>query len=207
VIDLAKKIGASSVRGNHEDRTLLTLAEMETSGTRLLEPNELATRADNTTMEESSHGDDKVRKLAKKLSKEQVAWLRQCPVILRVGHVHGMGEVVVVHAGLVPDVPLEQQDPFQVMNMRTIDLKTRVPSENRDGTPWEKFWNHRQRKLPAKERVTVLYGHDRKRGKNIQKYSKGLDSGCVGGGHLTALVIDSKGHNKYVEVKCKGYVD
>jgi hypothetical protein len=180
---------------------------METQQTQLLESNELANRTDDTLDEESfSHGDDKVRKLAKKLSKKQITWLKQCPVILRVGHVHGMGEVVVVHAGLVPDIPLEQQDPFQVMNMRTINLKTRVPSETRDGTPWEKFWNHRQKKLPAKDRMTVLYGHDRKRGKNIRAYSKGLDSGCVGGGHLTALVIDSKGHNKYVEVKCKGYV-
>lgn len=180
VVSLAQEIGASSVRGNHEDRTLLTIAEMETAHTPLPGPEENANRTDDSLDEESfSHGDYKVRKLAKQFSKKQIAWLRQCPVILRIGPVSGMGEVVVVHAGLVPDVPLEQQDPFQVMNMRTIDLKTRVPSENRDGTPWEKFWNHRQKKLPAAERVTVLYGHDRKRGQNIQKYSKGLDLSLI----------------------------
>ena len=169
--------------------------------------NENATRQEDLDEESLSQGNSKLLKLAKKFSKKEIAWLSQCPVILRVGQVPNMGEVVVVHAGLVPDVPLEQQDPYQVMNMRTIDLNTRVPSEARDGTPWEKFWNHRQKKLPAKERMTVIYGHDKKRGMNIEKYSKGLDSGCVSGGHLTALVIDSKGHNKYVQVKCKGYVD
>ncbi|KAF2714629.1 ser/Thr protein phosphatase-like protein family [Pleomassaria siparia CBS 279.74] len=208
VVSFVEKIGASSVRGNHEDRILLTITDMENSHVALPGPQENANRTNDTLEEESfSQGDYKIRKLAKKFSKKQIAWLRERPVILRVGHVHGMGDVVVVHAGLVPDIPLEQQDPYQVMNMRTIDLKTRVPSENRDGTPWEKFWNHRQKKLPSHKRMTVIYGHDRKRGKNIQKYSKGLDSGCVGGGHLTALVIDSKGKNKYVQVKCKQYID
>lgn len=62
-------------------------------------------------------------------------------MILRVGRVKGWNagsEVVVVHAGLVPGVGLDRQDPFQVMNMRTIDLDTRVPSEMRNGEPWEK---------------------------------------------------------------------
>ena len=49
-----------------------------------------------------------------------------------------MGEVVVAHAGLIPGVELDRQDPFQAMNMRTVDLETKVPSENRDGTPWYK---------------------------------------------------------------------
>jgi len=207
VVSLAEKLGASSVRGNHEDKILLTIADIEKPHITLPSPNENVTHQEDLDEVSHSQGNSKLLKLAKKFSKKEVAWLRQCPVILRVGQVPNMGEVVVVHAGLVPDIPLEQQDPYQVMNMRTIDLKTRVPSEARDGTPWEKFWNHRQKKLPAEERTTVIYGHDRKRGMNIEKYSKGLDSGCVSGGHLTALVIDSKGHNKYVQVKCKGYVD
>ena len=92
------------------------------------------------------------------------------------------------------------------MNMRTIDLKTRVPSQERGGTEWTKFWNHQQKKLSPRQRLTVIYGHDARTGLNIQKYSKGLDSSCVRGGHLTALIVGADGKEKYVHVKCKGYV-
>jgi hypothetical protein len=91
--------------------------------------------------------------------------------------------------------------------MRTIDLTTLLPSETREHTPWEKYWNHQQKNKPDAERATVIYGHDRKRGKNIQKYSMGLDSGCVSGGQLTAMVIREGGKHTFVHVKCKGYVD
>jgi hypothetical protein len=57
-------------------------------------------------------------------------------VILRVGPIEGMGEVVVVHAGLVPGVDLENQDPSAAMNMRTLDPETRVPSSSASGTHW-----------------------------------------------------------------------
>jgi hypothetical protein len=51
-----------------------------------------------------------------------------------------MGPVVVVHAGLVPDVELEKQDPSSVMTMRTIDLETHVPSPKKKGMNWAKVW-------------------------------------------------------------------
>ncbi|OCK89101.1 Metallo-dependent phosphatase [Cenococcum geophilum 1.58] len=208
VVDLARELSASCVRGNHEDRMLLALNDMRVHHASLPGPQEDPGRTVDTLDEESfSHGDYKARALARQFTDKQIRWLQQCPVILRVGEIGGMGEVVVVHAGLVPGVPLERQDPFQVMNMRTIDLDTRLPSDGREGTAWEKLWNHEQAKLLEKERSTVIYGHDSKRGKNILKYSKGLDSGCVNGGKLTAMVIgaskEGKAKTKIVSVKCK----
>ncbi|KAF2270073.1 Metallo-dependent phosphatase [Lojkania enalia] len=207
VVTLAEKMDASCVRGNHEDKLLLSVAESNSLHASLLDPEERGLNTNFLDKESFPRGNHKLRKLAKSLSKANIRWLQSCPVILRVGQIPNMGKVVVVHAGLVPGIKLEQQDPFQCMNMRTIDLKTRIPSENREHTPWEIFWNRQQEKLPNAERSTVIYGHDRKRGKNIREYSKGLDSGCVSGGHLTALVIDEHGGNGYVGVRCKGYVD
>lgn len=40
----------------------------------------------------------------------------------------------------------------------------------------------------------------------IEKYTKGIDTGCVKGGKLTALVIETGGKTKTVHVKCKNYV-
>jgi hypothetical protein len=141
-VDLAMKIGASGVRGNHEDRTLLAYSSLTAKVHPLPGPQEDPRTQEDFLDEESfSHGDYKDRALAKLLSKEQIKWLEGLPVILRVGPVGGVnggGDIVVVHAGLVPGVDLEKQDPFLAMNMRSIDLKTRVPSEDRKGEPWEK---------------------------------------------------------------------
>ncbi|KAF1847605.1 ser/Thr protein phosphatase-like protein family [Cucurbitaria berberidis CBS 394.84] len=205
VIKLAQKLGASCVRGNWEDKLLLSIAEgrerhlASTSGPD--DSTELT--LDFLDDESNSHGDNKLRKLAKQFTKSEVSYLQQCPVILRIGQVPNLGSLVAVHAGLVPDTPLKRQDPFHVMNMRTIDLKTRIPSSKHAGTPWEKFWNHRQKKLHESERTTVIYGHNRKRGLNIQEYTYGLDTGCVNGERLTALVIDGHGKTEIVHVKCR----
>ena len=93
---------------------------------------------DGTTFDSFEHGDAVNRKLAKSFTKKQIDWIAACPVILDVGQVNGIGSVHVVHAGLVPGVKLEKQDPVGVMHMRTIDLETFVPSGSPQGTAWYK---------------------------------------------------------------------
>ena len=203
VIKLAQKIGASCVRGNWEDKLLLSIAEAEDRHM-LLAPDSDDENAKIDFLDDQSaaHANPKLRHLAKQFSKKQIAYMSQCPVILRVGTVPHLGSLVAVHAGLVPDTPLQDQDPFHVMNMRSIDLKTRIPSSKHGGTPWEKFWNHRQQKLKHEDRTTVVYGHNRKKGLNVHEYSWGLDTGCASGGKLTALVVDGRGQTEIVHVKC-----
>lgn len=139
VVDFAHDLGASCVRGNHEDRVLLAYRDIHSQQLALQGPDEDPQWTGDDMGEESfSHGDYRDRALARQLNVRQVDWLRKCPVILKVGEIRGMGEVVVVHAGLVPGVELEKQDPVAVMNMRTVDLDTLVPSERRDGIPWTK---------------------------------------------------------------------
>lgn len=132
VVDLARELGASCVRGNHEDRILLLRHEMVTMNT-LLTGDEK-----NVKLHEPSEKEAKERTLARSLSDEQARWLDACPVILEVGFITGMGRVVVVHAGLVPGVELEKQDPLTVMTMRTIDLDTHVPNPSAEGMNWAK---------------------------------------------------------------------
>jgi hypothetical protein len=68
------------------------------------------------------------------------------------------------------------------------------------------FNNHQTFALESKTTVTtVLYGHDAKSGLSLKEYTKGLDSGCVKGGKLTALVISDGGQQKTVQVRCKRY--
>lgn len=136
VVRLARQLSASCVRGNHEDRMLLALKAMEDEQLALDERKKNGQQ--HLDIEEASLGDERARHLAKQFKKDEIEWLKQCPVMLHVGPIPGMGDVVVVHAGIAPGVELDRQDPFLAMNMRTIDRKTRLPSEEREGTCWTK---------------------------------------------------------------------
>ena len=220
VIDILRQKKASCVRGNHEDRILLMADHMSSSTLHASNPSAGASYRDNNILMSPESPE---MTLAKSLSKNQLAYLPSCPVILKVGKMKSLGDIVVVHAGLVPGLRLESQDPASVMNMRIIDLSTHVPSKahEREGSlPWAKLWNKYQRLLPTQNNVfslrhlrewkqsdptTVVYAHDSKRGLQIDKYTKGLDTGCVKGGHLTALVLGDGGSQDIVQVKCKKY--
>ncbi|KAE8352791.1 Metallo-dependent phosphatase-like protein [Aspergillus coremiiformis] len=207
VVDLARKYSASCVRGNHEDKVLSLRHNMIAANT--MDDEFL----DDANLHRGQY--TRERKLARQLSDEQAEWLDTCPVILSVGQIKGMGQVVVVHAGLVPGLDLDKQDPYSVMNMLTIDLDTHVPSRSREGMKWTKLFNKHQSLLsdslrgtfenPESMLTTVIYGHDSKSSLSLKTYSKGIDTGCVKGGKLTALVVRDGGEQKLVQVKCQDH--
>lgn len=156
-VNIARKLSASCVRGNHEDRVLLVQRELSST---LLPIAGSPKENDNTTfdwMDERSYsrGDERDRHLARSLSSAQLSYLESCPVIFRIGGLlNSLGDILVVHAGLVAGVALDSQDPSAVMSMRTVDLETHMPSKKRDGgesaVPWFKLWNKHQSLLGTK---------------------------------------------------------
>ena len=157
VVDLAMSAHASCVRGNHEDRVLLAYRDMyshrmtheqKAQKSQKVPPPPMPGMPEDMLQNEPpedivgeesfEHGDLVDRRLAKSFTKRQIDYMAGCPVILDVGHVKGLGDVHVVHGGLIPGVRLEKQDPVGVMRMRTIDLDTYVPSGNTKGTAWFK---------------------------------------------------------------------
>ena len=249
VVDLAIQHNTSCVRGNHEDRVLLTHRDSSThvlKSSRRSSQREGAAKKDTSEdltspskkgdyMDEAvtstlpthddpstnSHeldtehfptGPSSDRDLASALTPPQLRYLKSCPVLLHLGSLPPLGPTTVVHAGLVPGVSLHQQDPMGAMYMRTLDLETYVPSPDSDGgITWSRVWEKYQKRLPKKERSTVIYGHDSKKGLQVKnRWSKGLDSGCVKGGKLSALVYTrknkgQKGEVEVVSVDCKDY--
>ncbi|KAF2763313.1 Metallo-dependent phosphatase [Pseudovirgaria hyperparasitica] len=200
VVQLARDLGASSVRGNHEDKVLLALKAHEDSITSSTSSHPNYDIPEDP--DDPSHN-SKALALAKTFSKSEIAWLQECPVILNIGPIPGMGDVSVVHAGLavsthLEHISLESQDPYLCMNMRTVNLKTRLPTPAHDGVCWAKIWNYAQKQRKLEERQTVIYGHDSQRGLGLKKYTKGLDTDCVKGGKLTALVITAGKKGGYV---------
>ncbi|UKZ55414.1 hypothetical protein TrVGV298_009237 [Trichoderma virens] len=247
VVSRLMRLNASAVRGNHEDRVLLSLAEAEA---------QTGVSKDLSSADAESHrGESEFLATGRKLSKEHVQWLLKLPVILSVEPLR----MFIAHAGLVPGVRPELQDPWAVMNMRTLiypreelrknekkkkskakrdsddtsdeapqspsptdqpsdnsepekeeaeeegetlesieqkdaytDREIAIPVEGRDGEKWAHAWNRFQKRLKKSHRYTVVYGHDAKRGFRQERYTFGLDSGCVRGGALTALVVEGK---------------
>ncbi|KAL2180919.1 Metallo-dependent phosphatase-like protein [Thermothelomyces heterothallicus CBS 202.75] len=139
VVELAMEIGASAVRGNQDDKVLATAREIgrfSVDGDSTLGP---ATEEDDEQDEvgEKEGADGRAetktrrkanaRRVARSLTRSQLAWIRSLPLILRVGNIPGAtsppwnaSTLVVIHGGLVPGLPPEKQDPWAVMNMRGL---------------------------------------------------------------------------------------
>jgi diadenosine tetraphosphatase ApaH/serine/threonine PP2A family protein phosphatase len=153
---------------------------------------------------------------ALKLSKDQLEWLASLPLILRVELPHDLpspfGEnLLVVHAGLVPNVSLEKQEPHSIMHMRSLSRTSSegnaitefLPTEDFGEEGWVKEWDLWQESQESK--TTVVFGHDAKRRLQVGKYTIGLDSACLYGHKLSALVISvSEGRiqHQVVQVDC-----
>ncbi|KAL8852711.1 MAG: hypothetical protein Q9221_002471 [Calogaya cf. arnoldii] len=221
VVSFAVQEHASCVRGNHDDRIMLAYRDLQSHLASLPGPNKDqedshpappspgGPLSGSLHGEPFSHGDYIDHEFVKAITSEQAAYLASCPVILDIGHIPGLGHTIAVHAGLIPGVELENQDPMGIMSMESVDLQTHVPSRDPKGTPWFKLWNAYQSVRAKQDRSTVVYGHDAKRGLQINQYTKGLDTGCVEGGKLTAWVvtmeIGQKSRQETISVKCKDY--
>ncbi|KAK7209554.1 hypothetical protein V2G26_016732 [Clonostachys chloroleuca] len=108
VVARLMQLNASAVRGNHEDRLLLGRSTLDTM-------HGVTADQENPNMQHRKGKSEEVA-LARTLDKEQLDWLAALPVILTAEPL----PLLVVHAGLVPGIELESQDPWAVMNMRTL---------------------------------------------------------------------------------------
>jgi hypothetical protein len=113
-------------------------------------------------------------RLLAELDEEEWAELAALPLSVELP-AHG---VRVVHAGVVPGVPFEQQDPWLVTHMRAI-LDTGEPSAK-----WGPLWGTKYKGPPH-----IVFGHNARKEPQLHADATGLDTACVYGGALTALVL------------------
>jgi hypothetical protein len=88
-------------------------------------------------------------------------------------------DVRVVHAGVLPGTPLRKQDAWALTHIRSVAPDGRASAE-----PGEESWAASYHDKPH-----VVFGHDARRGLQLHASATGLDTACVYGGTLTALVL------------------
>ncbi len=88
-----------------------------------------------------------------------------------------LGEHLVVHAGVRPGIPIEQQQVEDLVAMRTLG----PDRTSREGTPWYEVY--------AGEKF-VFFGHWPAVAPRRGPRALGLDTGCVYGGHLTGYIVE-----------------
>ena len=147
VVELARRLNAYTVRGNHDQYAIL----------------------------------DKLNKLG--LGKDDLEYLRSSPLSITIPELN----ILVVHAGMVPGIPVEKVDPQALMTMRNL-VNSEPTSDDKEGVPWITLW-----KGPRH----VIFGHDAKRGLQKTKFATGLDTGCVYGKLLTALILPD---NRFISI-------
>lgn len=90
-------------------------------------------------------------------------------------------DLCIVHAGVLPEVELASQDPWTLTHVRSIDAQGR-PSDKDHFEPWATRY-HRGPHL--------VFGHNSRLGLQLHPLATGLDTGCVYGGELSALVLQT----------------
>jgi Calcineurin-like phosphoesterase len=148
---LIRRLGGRAARGNHEEKLL---------GWRL---------------RKKTLGPDHER-VARALSRDEWTFLQELPLWIDLPD-HGLR---VVHAGVVPGVPIARVPAEALTKMRTLDARGRWSDDADRGALWGSLYTGPPH---------VVFGHYARAEPQLHPWATGLDTGCVYGGKLTALVL------------------
>jgi serine/threonine protein phosphatase 1 len=114
------------------------------------------------------------------LDDEHYAWLSKLPLFIRIPE----ADAVVVHAGVLPGRSIEAQLPHTLLHAQCVrppDTKSYWPSKAPpDFTFWTNHWRGPER---------VIFGHSVLDRPLVTDWAVGIDTGCVHGLALTAVVL------------------
>ena len=101
-------------------------------------------------------------------------WISQWPLYI------DLGDYLVVHAGIRPDRSMEDQTIDDLTQLRALEGPD---PGSRHGTPWFERYEGRQ---------VMIFGHWPREKPLLKGNVVGLDTGCVYGGRLTAIVLPER---------------
>jgi bis(5'-nucleosyl)-tetraphosphatase (symmetrical) len=184
VVSLVRSLGAHLVQGNHDRHHVRWRRHLEA---RERDPGHPAQPEPSAAFQ----------KVNESLGPADVAFLEAAPVVARLGDT-----LVLVHAGLRPGRSLETPDRPRTLRylwrrshkVMSIEEYLAAPGE---GYHWSERWRGPGR---------VVYGHHALPDIAQGRLTYGIDTGCVYGGKLTALVLDDLGREaipRFVQVEAR----
>lgn len=188
-VRFARKLGAEVLMGNHEEKHVRF---------RKHEANRQATGKKNPM---KPFPLEKVAQNAA-LSDEEVAWMAALPMTLNLGN-----GLMAVHAGLEPAFSFQDQSKA-VLRVRYVNANGKMvgfTEGSLDQPPSTVYWTE-QWKGPE----SVVYGHavhslTDPRVDSVSGNGKcfGIDTGCVFGGRLTAMVLNPGREPEFAQVQAQ----
>ena len=174
VVQFVRQLGAYCVRGNHDEYCLLQYE-----------------RAFYTDRNPQFDWMDE-------LSDDDLQFLYSLPYTISVPSINAL----IVHAGLVPGVQLNQQKLIDLLELRNVTQQDQEQNNNQlvgtskidHGQPWANVW-------PGQ--LHIYFGHDARRGLQLYPFATGLDTGCCYGGSITGVVINPDHTRQFYSVKAK----
>ncbi len=164
VVQFAREHGAIAVMGNHDQHVLRARAAEQAGGPMV------KLKAEHAVV-------------LKALAAADWAYLETLPFYTRLGPERAGGpDTVVLHGGALPAVPLAAQSRDDLVNMRSV-LPDGRSSRRIDGVSWASQWRGPER---------IIFGHDAIRGLQQHPWALGLDTGCVYGNRLTAVILPER---------------
>ncbi|XP_076106303.1 bis(5'-nucleosyl)-tetraphosphatase PrpE [asymmetrical]-like [Mytilus galloprovincialis] len=165
-----RQMDALAVRGNHEEAIIQHYLNLQ---------NDL-----NYVIPE-------VFKWITELNTDDITYLLELPYTISIP----WRNILIVHAGLVPGIPIHQQNLDNFIHIRNLYqdndgnlLASELPFQ---GEAWASLWSGPEH---------VYFGHDASRKLQQHPYATGLDTGCLYGNMLSGIFINSK---KMLQVKAK----
>jgi bis(5'-nucleosyl)-tetraphosphatase (symmetrical) len=191
VVRRARELEAECVLGNHEDKHIRFA-----KWTKKLKSGEVT--------KHPMKFDEHKTKIQSGLSEDDIRWLKELPLYIRLGKFNGR-KFVVVHGGLEFNKPIEKQ-PKNMMRIRYVNQKTGIFMGSQyighqpEGSQyWSELWSGPE---------SIIYGHAVWAMVRTDSFPGGytcygIDTGCCFGGTLTAMILPEKGAFEFIDVKAK----
>ena len=116
------------------------------------------------------------------LSKEDIKYIQDAPFFIKIDN------LTILHAGITNDIDLlntNKKELESLTRIRELDENQKtlaLGQSSYNSRYWSEFYNGGE--------GIVVYGHQAFNKVKIDKYSFGIDTGCVYGNKLTALIIE-----------------
>lgn len=192
MVRLAMELGAEAVQGNHDAKLLRRWGHIDKLASNPKYKNPMAPHEDQ-------------ERTISLLRDTERAWLTALPYYIYLPDF----DVIVVHAGLLPGVALEKQSKEILTMVRYVHRDTRkmlsllMPGFKQppDSIFWAEIWDGSS---------DVIFGHTVVSLNKIRAWdgvgtgrAYGIDTGCVFGGYLTAMILypDFLSKREVVQVK------